>query len=495
MSDPSVQAELSSSEPADLAQAIAMQRLRAKEVAEQHRGRLQALQAELAQRIERVSESVARQEALDAERKRQFEAQQELLSAQAAALQETDRRLRGMEASLQARQAELAAQEAALQQWQATAAQERQAFDAQQAELAAEQSKVEQRRQALEQAQEELARAQAEHTRAQACLEQAQAELAHRQEMLSQREAALTQQQAQLARREATLAQREAELTQREAKLSERAVEIERFTAQSAAPSPEAVTAAEAAASGALQAQRAEFEAQRALLQKRIEELNQQLMAAKDKAADADAWRHKYELALEDSRSLRQKLAEADRRAAQPAAVPTDGRLDWEAQKRRLLRALEQDEDEDAADTEQRSRIKELIEKSDAALAMKQRELDELRALLEAQSGTLGAVAVGATAVEEILNKDELIVQERERLRQLQAEWQEKLRTAEVELSLERARLAREKADLAEQMRLIESERAANRETAPSADGKKQPTRGRWLAFLGLKEGPPNQPQ
>jgi hypothetical protein len=317
-----------------------------------------------------------------------------------------------------------------------------------------------------------------------------QSELTQRENEQSQRESQLKQREAELTQREAELAERGDELTRRETALAERAAELHQLAAKAAADGATHEGSAQAAAAAALQVQQAEFEAQQAVLQKRIDELTQQLEAAKSQAADVDGWRRKYELALEDGRSLRQRLAEAERRAAQPAPTPTDGRLDWEAQKRRLLQILEDDEDEDL-DAEQRVQMKDLIAKTDAALARKQAELDELRALLQAQSSAVGAVAVGAAAVEQVLNKDELILQERERLRLLQAEWQEKLRTAEVELSLERARLAREKAELAEQMRTLEAERAAHQEAVPPQEGKKQPPRGRWLAFLGLKDDPP----
>ncbi|MFT7638529.1 MAG: regulator of replication initiation timing, partial [Pirellulaceae bacterium] len=121
--------------------------------------------------------------------------------------------------------------------------------------------------------------------------------------------------------------------------------------------------------------------------------------------------------------------------------------LDWEAEKRRVLAALEADVGEvSEASATDRSDVQNTIRISDRIIAEKDREISELNRLLEHQSGNIGEVAIGAAAIGATLDNNELIQQERGRLVHLQQEWTEKLRKAEVEISIERATFARQKA-------------------------------------------------
>ena len=80
--------------------------------------------------------------------------------------------------------------------------------------------------------------------------------------------------------------------------------------------------------------------------------------------------------------------------------------------------------------------------------------------MLDNQAQQVGDVAIGAAAVAQLLDTDELVRQERESLKQLQDGLREQLRKAEVDISLERAKLARERAELDEKLRGWESEKA-----------------------------------
>ena len=129
-------------------------------------------------------------------------------------------------------------------------------------------------------------------------------------------------------------------------------------------------------------------------------------------------------------------------------------------------------------------------------MAEKDAEIDELRRMLAEQSGRVGEVAVGAQAIAELVDQDELIQEERENLKQLQVEWQEKLRTAEVELATERARIARERSQVEEQLQELESQRRELEELAESvgngngnatdAASAKARRRRRWFSRLGI---------
>jgi septal ring factor EnvC (AmiA/AmiB activator) len=80
--------------------------------------------------------------------------------------------------------------------------------------------------------------------------------------------------------------------------------------------------------------------------------------------------------------------------------------------------------------------------------------------------------------------------QERETLKRLQDGLREQLGKAEVDISLERAKVARERAELEEKIRGFEADRANTPATADANGdkGKKQSGR-KWLTRLGLGEG------
>jgi len=206
----------------------------------------------------------------------------------------------------------------------------------------------------------------------------------------------------------------------------------------------------------------------------------------------------------ETERQLREttdRLAAAEQRLAQATEVTSPGAghawgaggvLDWESEKRRILAALEAECDaEGDAEGEPigktRLEIKEVLRRTDAIVADKDREIAELKQLLRDQSANLGSVAVGAAAVGDILDRDAIIREERENLRRLQAEWEEKMRKAEIEISLERAKLARQHAELDEKLR---THGGVSQKPAVSDNAAAKPDKssGRWLARLGLKE-------
>ena len=161
--------------------------------------------------------------------------------------------------------------------------------------------------------------------------------------------------------------------------------------------------------------------------------------------------------------------------------------MDWESQKRMMLAKLEADFDEDDPEQAQdRLTVEGAIRMTDEAVAEKDRELEELRRLLDDQSQNLSGVAVGASAIAEMLDTDELVKQEREKLEALQQEWREKLRKAEIDISVERAKIARERAQLEERLQALEQRSISGDAKEPVAEA---PKRGKWLARLGLKDG------
>ena len=89
-----------------------------------------------------------------------------------------------------------------------------------------------------------------------------------------------------------------------------------------------------------------------------------------------------------------------------------------------------------------------------------------------------------AREVEQLINSDEVIAEHRRRSEQMEREIEDKLRTAELELSIERAKLARQKVELEELRATLDSERQ-HFESIGGAPAPGTPRR-RWLSKLGI---------
>lgn len=243
--------------------------------------------------------------------------------------------------------------------------------------------------------------------------------------------------------------------------------------------------------------------AERDRLQAQLEEAEQQLLKVDFTvrgAENAEDLQRQLEMALQELRELKaanaglvQQLSTA-RSAAPPSGSLSDQGFDWESQKRRLLQQLESDfQSPDPQRSQERLTIEKAIRATDRAMAEKDREIAELQAEFKRRLAGLGNAprSDSAASVAELLDQDEIIRQERENLRRIQEEWRERIRQAEVEASVERAKIARERVVLEDRIRALEAERAefmAIRGEDNAADKAKSRPRGRWLARLGLKE-------
>jgi chromosome segregation ATPase len=226
----------------------------------------------------------------------------------------------------------------------------------------------------------------------------------------------------------------------------------------------------------------------------RIEELEKAVAAAAEatSAEDVDDLNRRFQMAVDDVRQLKQENSQLrDQLAKAPAggsgvAAAHGASNDWAAQRARLVAMLEQEDGPlDASRKKERASIESTIETTDRILAEKEREIADLLAARQSQDRCDRADDT-ARDVEHVLNADELIAAERQRLATLQAEWEDKLRAAELEFSLERAKLAREQSALKE--RLFDLQKSES-QAGPAAEpvDHKQPRR-RWLSALGLGE-------
>ena len=113
-------------------------------------------------------------------------------------------------------------------------------------------------------------------------------------------------------------------------------------------------------------------------------------------------------------------------------------------------------------------------------------EIADLKTLIEQQSIAHDGMSIGVAAIAEMIESDSLIISERIRLKELRDEWEQKQRQAEIEMSMERAKLARERLELQEKTRNYNDDNPP--QTAEEIKASKANTRGRWLARLGLRD-------
>ncbi len=202
----------------------------------------------------------------------------------------------------------------------------------------------------------------------------------------------------------------------------------------------------------------------------------------------------RFELAVEDVRELKTKnaklesqLGEANSRPAGRSARQDTGGMDWESQKQRMLANLADDGDDrdDSARQEERVKIEGTIEITDAVVAAKDRQIAELTAALEtARNKPAENEGARSQELRDLIDADEVITEHRRRSQQFERETEDKLRAAELELSVERAKMARQKAELEELRSNLESQRQLYEASGgPSAPGT---PRRRWLSKLGI---------
>ena len=157
-----------------------------------------------------------------------------------------------------------------------------------------------------------------------------------------------------------------------------------------------------------------------------------------------------------------------------------------------MLASLEADDIDQANEDEVSDRltIEGTIRITDEIVAQKDREIAELKQLLDEQSSSLGGMAVGAAAIAQLLDEDELIQHEREKLRHLETEMQQKMRQAEIDISMERAKIARDRQELEDRLQTLQGQLGATGASSSEPEDAKpvKPSRGRWLTRLGLKE-------
>ena len=161
--------------------------------------------------------------------------------------------------------------------------------------------------------------------------------------------------------------------------------------------------------------------------------------------------------------------------------------LTWEQRKAALLQQLEAETHaETPCDPRKILDIEKIIEQTNGEIERRNQEISDLKALIEQQSIAHDGMSIGVAAVAQMIESDSLVVEERLRLKHLRDEWEQKQRQAEIEMSMERAKLARERLELQERAQRHEEDNPPQTDAEKLA-GKTR-TRGNWLARLGLRD-------
>jgi hypothetical protein len=209
-----------------------------------------------------------------------------------------------------------------------------------------------------------------------------------------------------------------------------------------------------------------------------VEQLRSQLLAARSEAIE-----------------LRMQSEELSARLAKyqgPSQGEISQSLTWEERKVALLHQLEAEtRAEEPCDPRKVLEIEKILDETSREIARRDEELMGLRALLAQQSISQDGLAIGAAAIADVVEADAIIVAERLRLKELQAEWEQKHRQAEIEISLERAKIARERLELQERIQDIETKQSHTQGDSTAGMGTtadRAKSRGRWLARLGLRD-------
>jgi hypothetical protein len=221
------------------------------------------------------------------------------------------------------------------------------------------------------------------------------------------------------------------------------------------------------------QAEPAAVHAETAELRIQVERLRSQLMEARNEAVE--------------SRLQSNELSSSLAKLKDPFESQRSEALTWEQRKEALLRQLDAEtQSDEPCDPEKVLEIQSIIQKTDAEIQRRDQEIQDLRYLLEQQAIAQNGIAIGVAAVAEMIETDAMIVAERLRLQEMQQDWEKKQRQAEIEMSLERAKLARERLELQEKSRTFEADHPP--ESAEEKSATKERGRGRWLAQLGLRD-------
>ncbi len=222
---------------------------------------------------------------------------------------------------------------------------------------------------------------------------------------------------------------------------------------------------------------------------------NEQLEELTQEVADLTT---RLKMAIEDVHALKDdnKILEEKLKSVKPSEVntvaDTSGLSGWEAQKQQLMASLWAAEDGELPEQrEERLTIEETIKVTDQVIVQNTGRIAQLKAeietleknALEIEKEKTEGLQQKSEEIAEIFDADEIIQNQRKHLSELEVEWEGKLRQAELELSVERAKIARERRDIEEKLCNLKANPLEQKTEIDALTGKKKRN---WLSKLGL---------
>lgn len=210
--------------------------------------------------------------------------------------------------------------------------------------------------------------------------------------------------------------------------------------------------------------------------------------------AEIDSLKSQVESLVEQNNQLATELAHLTVQRTVDESSDAAASMSWEERRELLYRQFESEDNgvlfnSEQLTSEQCSRLNHEMACMQQELRARESEIAELRSLLEQRPEVQDhELAIGAAAITRLFDDDELIREERSRLKEVQAEWEAKFREMEIAASIARASLARERrqlecqnAELEEQLAHLKQELRQETIAGPTQNR-------RWFAKLGLGE-------
>ena len=161
--------------------------------------------------------------------------------------------------------------------------------------------------------------------------------------------------------------------------------------------------------------------------------------------------------------------------AISTSAIEVPQGSNWEEMKQALIDGLEDESADNAPDPEE---LIAAVKESQHLIQQKDEIIRRLESIVKANRRA--AAAEQREAKRKILDEDEVVGKELARLSELQQQWRDKIGQAEVELAQERAKLARDRTELDEQIEEFE-------ELQDAVDYPQAPRGHKWREHLGLE--------
>ncbi len=202
--------------------------------------------------------------------------------------------------------------------------------------------------------------------------------------------------------------------------------------------------------------------------------------------SEIETLRDEMECLQLQNEELAGQIAQVSVRRSIDRSSDSDATLTWE-QRKALLFA--QDEEIVVTDSGSTVELSQTVERLRTDIQTRDDEIAQLRELLEQRPAQCEeGTAFGAAAIAQLIDSDELVQEERQRLQDLQVEWEGKFRKMEIAASIERANLARERQQLEKQNIALEEQIAHMRRELRQEELTGPNQTRRWLAKLGLAD-------